>query len=76
MTDRIHSLTVVLEKDIREDSCGQFISAIMMFRNVLSVCPNVSDAGSYMAEARAKADIARKLFKVVYPIHGTAELKE
>jgi len=75
MTDKVHSLTVVFEEDIREDSCGQFITAIMMFKNVLSVRPNVSDVSSYIAEARAKAEIARKLFKVVYPISGTVELK-
>ena len=76
MTDRIHSLTVVLEKDMREDECEKLICAIMMLRNVLDVHTFVVDANSYMAETRAKSEIVQKLFKIIYPTSGTAELKE
>ena len=67
MTNKIHSLTVILEKDVREDECNRLIHAIMMLRGVLNVTTFVSDANSYMAEARAKSELHMKLFKAIYP---------
>jgi hypothetical protein len=53
MTDRINALTVVLEKDTREDCVGNVLSAIKQLRGVLSVTPNVADVVSHVAEERA-----------------------
>ena len=75
MTDRIHSLTVVLEKDMREDECEKLICAIMMLRGVLDVTTHIVDANSYMAETRAKSELNMKLFKVIYPVSRTAKFK-
>lgn len=61
MTDRFHSLTVVLEHDIRDDDAEHIINAIKMLRGVLSVSGNVSDIDSHMAEERAKWELRAKL---------------
>jgi hypothetical protein len=62
MTDRYHSLIVVLEKDIRDDDAEELIKAIKMLRGVLAVDPEVVDPTTHMAEARARIDIQQKLF--------------
>jgi len=54
MTDRIHSLTVVLEKNIRVDDVQCVVDAIKMVRCVSEVVPLVADGEAYMAESRAK----------------------
>lgn len=65
MTDRINSLTVVLEADIREDDCRALQAAISQLRGVLSVRTHVSDYESVMAEDRAKQKLTEKLWKVL-----------
>ena len=67
MTDRIHSLTVVLEEDMRDDDCEDLISAINMFQGVLSVKPHVANISDHMAEERAKRELSRKLWSVLHP---------
>lgn len=71
MTDRYHSLTVVLEKDMRDDDAESLINAIKMMRHVISVKGNVTDFTSLMAEERAMRHLGDKLLAVVYPkIYG------
>lgn len=53
MTDRIHSLTVVLEENIRDDDVQPIIDAISMVRCVQKVTPIVADHEAHMAESRA-----------------------
>jgi len=65
MTDRVHSLTVVLEKDIRVDDVEPLIQAIAQMRGVLTVSGIVSNADSWMAERRARSMLTRKLFDVL-----------
>jgi hypothetical protein len=65
MTDRIHSITVVLDHDIRDDDCDSLIAAIKHFRCVASVTPNVADPASLMAEKRAQSDLRRVLGHVI-----------
>ena len=65
MTDRINALTVVFEKEIRDDDVQQTIDAILQIKNVLSVDMNVADAGSYIAHETAKSVIRKKLFEVL-----------
>ena len=52
MTDRYSSLTVVLERDIRDDDAEPLIAAIRQLRGVLRVVPKVADAGE-VARQRA-----------------------
>ena len=54
MTDRYHSLTVVLEKDIREDDAKPILEAIRMIKGVLTVQGDISNPSSLMAEERAR----------------------
>lgn len=56
MTDRIHSLTVVLEHNIRDDDIELLIKAIKMIRWVNEVVPIVADSAAYMAESRAHTE--------------------
>lgn len=65
MTDRYHTLTVVLEHDMRDDDCASTIAAIKHIRGVASVTGVVADGDSWMAETRAKIDLRRKLFEVL-----------
>jgi len=67
MTDRYHSLTVVLDRDIRDDDAEPILMAIRMIKGVLSVKPKVADIDSNMAEDRARRNLEQKLFDVVYP---------
>lgn len=67
MTDRIHSIGVILEKDIRDDDAECILNAIKMIKGVLSVEPNIVDFQSAMAESRARKDIADKLWEILYP---------
>lgn len=61
MTDRYNALTVVLEKDMREDDAQALLSAIRQLRGVLSVDGNVSDMNSHIAYARARGDLGGRL---------------
>lgn len=70
MTDRIHSLTVVLENDIRIDDAESLISAIKQLRLVIAVEPNVSDPSSVMATVRARDELSKKLWDVLYAKSG------
>ena len=70
MTDRVHSLTVVLEHDIRVDDVEALTQAIRQLRGVLSVDGNVSDLSDHVAWERARHDLGQKLWKVLYPDRG------
>jgi len=61
MTDRYHTLTVVLEQDTRTDDVDALIAAIGQMRGVLKVSGVVSDTGTHMAQVRAKHDLREKL---------------
>ena len=67
MTDRYNTLTVVLEKDMRDDDAEALLAAIRQLRGVLGVSGNVADASAYMAEERAKRELGDKLWQVLYP---------
>jgi len=67
MTDTIYALTVVLEKDIRDDDIEAITNAIRMLRGVLDVTNHISDPSTYVAEARARRELGDKLWEVLYP---------
>jgi hypothetical protein len=69
MTDRIHSLTVVLSHDIRDDDIQPLITAIRLLKTVISVEAHVSDDVSYMAEERARRELRDKMHDILYPKH-------
>lgn len=67
MTDRINALTVVLDRDYRDDDATHLIAAIQQFKGVLSVTPNVATLDSHIAETRVRRELGEKLMDVVYP---------
>lgn len=70
MTDRIHTLTVVLTNDTRIDDCEPLIAAIRQLRGVVSVETHVADHISHMARERARRELADKLWEVLFPKKG------
>lgn len=67
MTDRLNSLTVALEQDMRTDDAEALIAAIKQMRGVLSVSGNVTDLSDYVADQRARTELGKKLLDVLYP---------
>lgn len=67
MTDRYHTLTVVLERDTRDDDAEHLISAIKMMRGVRSVTGEVANMETHMAEERARHELGQKILDVLYP---------
>ncbi len=67
MTDRYYALTVILEKDMREDDAERMIEAIQMIKGVQNVQPLISNPDIWMAEERAKRELGKKLWQVLYP---------
>ena len=65
MTDRIKSLTIVLEHDVRDDDIVSLITAITQFRGVLSVETCVTEIDSQVAEQSKKMNLREKLFKIL-----------
>jgi hypothetical protein len=62
MSDRINTITVLLEKDTRLDDCEAILTAIRMTKGVLKATPNVADARDWIAEERARHEIRKKLW--------------
>lgn len=60
MTDRVHALTVVLDRDIREDDVEPLMEAILMLRHVYRVKPRVVEAADEFARDRARAELRGK----------------
>ena len=65
MTERVYALTVLLEKDIREDDAEAIVNAIKMIKHVLKVEKEISDSRFWAAQVRAKQEIYQKLWQVV-----------
>lgn len=66
MTDKAHSLTVCLDKDIREDDLEAIQAAIMQLKHVIAVEPNIANPLSWAAETRVRRELGEKLFNVLY----------
>jgi hypothetical protein len=64
MTDRINSLTIVLDKDYRDDDCENIIKAIQMIKGVLSVKGNVSNYSDHIAHERIKNEYREKYWEL------------
>jgi hypothetical protein len=67
MTDRINSITVVLESDLRDDDAEDILSAIKQLRGVLSVTGNVAELDDHIAQQRVRHELGQKLWSVIYP---------
>jgi len=67
VTDRVHSLTIVLKHDIRVDELEDIETALKMIRGVLSVGRNISDHTEYVAQERATWELRNKIRDVLWP---------
>ena len=65
MTDRVNSLTVALEKDMRDDDIECLIQAIRLFKGVLTVGTNISDSNTYVAEQRCNKNMRQALYNII-----------
>jgi len=65
MTDRLKGLTVVLDKDYREDDAEAIINAIKMVKGVQDVQTHVADLDHYMASSRAARDLGDRVIDLV-----------
>jgi hypothetical protein len=65
MTDRFNALTVVLDRDIRDDDAQHIIDAIRCLRGVLSVKGEVADVNYCIAHERVAADLRSRLWRAL-----------
>lgn len=66
MTERIHSITVALSSDMREDDAQALIQAIGLMRGVAGVKGNVADANSFIAVARFRTELGKQIVDLIY----------
>lgn len=66
MTDRINSLTVVLQREIREDDAEAIIQAISMIKGVGQVTGHVATAEVWAAKQQARWDLQSELREVLF----------
>lgn len=67
MSDRIKTITVVLERDTRTEDCEAILNAIRMTKDVLSATPNVADGMEHMAVGRKRREMRNNVWKAIYP---------
>lgn len=65
MTDRVASLTVIFEHDLRDDDVQPIVDAISQLRGVLDVRPTVIGTDHVVAKAQARGEIFARLTKVI-----------
>lgn len=61
MTDRVRSITVALDHDIREDDVQLLVDAIRMMRHVSAVTTNVVSPNDWATEMNVKMEVRKKL---------------
>ena len=73
MTERSHSITVTLEKDVRVDDAESLILAIRMMRGVLDVRGNVTTSEIHTAEHRLSSEVVLSMYALAgaFSKHGT-----
>lgn len=72
MTDRICSLTVVLDRNIREDDVESLVEAIRHFKSVLTVEKDVSDPMAELTgQLRERSRWLEGLAALAYPKEGS-----
>jgi hypothetical protein len=62
MTDKINSLTIALDSDIRDDDIEVLVSALYQMKRVVHVQKNVTDPSLYVAESRVKCELTKKIY--------------
>jgi hypothetical protein len=70
MTDSYHTLTVVLERNIRVDDVESLMGAIRHLRGVLDVDGVVADYAAHMAEVRVRQELSAKVLDLARELMG------
>jgi len=70
MSDRYHSLTVALERDIRDDEAEYLMDAIKLLRGVMDVTGNVTDPPSYTAHVRITHKVTQQLQDLIKELNS------
>lgn len=65
MTDRVHSITVVFEDNVREDDVDQYIACFLMMKGVAAAQKNVVDRDNYAAREQAKHELRMKILDLL-----------
>jgi hypothetical protein len=65
MSDRYHSLTVVLDEPMRDDDAEKIMNAIRCLRGVVAVEGNVADSGHFVAMSSARHELRGKLWEAL-----------
>jgi len=68
MTDRIKGLTVILDKDYREDDVEVIVQAISLLRGVQQVVPRESGHEDAMTEMRVKQNLKSEILDFIYKL--------
>ena len=74
MTDRIRTITVALDRDIRDDDVQPILDAIGMIKCVAHVTPNVVDYGDYAARSSLAHNVQRKMYEAIDAIFKDLKL--
>ena len=71
MTDRVRHLTVILDRDFRDDDVVQIVDAIRMIRHVDDVKSHVVTSKDSINQEIARSDLRREILeqihKILYP---------
>ncbi len=62
MTDRVRHLTVILDRDIREDDVQPVMAAVSMIQGVANVAAGKLGVGDYLARETARLELRRKIY--------------
>ena len=65
MSDRIHVLTVALERPMKDEDVEPLVKAIRELRGVSNVTTKVCDPTAYMAIETARHELLMKLIAIV-----------
>jgi len=69
VTDRVQALTVVLDKDIREDDVEAIVKTIEMVRGVATVsADHIANPEDWMARERVRRELSQTMLEVFWAI--------
>lgn len=71
MTDSYFAITVLLEKDVREDDIEHILNAIRMIKRVMKVEPLIANPELDAAEERVRREYRDKLYDIIWPKGGS-----
>lgn len=65
MTDKVHSITIVLEENVRVDDVEGLLQVLLSLKGVMTATGNVANIESYVAETRAKVNLYRQMVELI-----------